>query len=52
MGLMVMPVFSWTALGTVMLIVGAFPIFTVVLALLALDRYLGMHFFTNEAGGT
>jgi cytochrome o ubiquinol oxidase subunit 1 len=30
---------------------GAFPILTVALALLGLDRYLGMHFFTNDAGG-
>ncbi|HUX49523.1 MAG TPA: cbb3-type cytochrome c oxidase subunit I, partial [Spirochaetia bacterium] len=51
MTLMKMPVFTWTALCTNMLIIGAFPILTVALALLALDRYLGMHFFTNAAGG-
>jgi cytochrome o ubiquinol oxidase subunit 1 len=51
MTLMKMPVFTWTALGTNMLIIGAFPILTVVLALLALDRYLGTHFFTNSGGG-
>jgi cytochrome o ubiquinol oxidase subunit I len=33
------------------LIMAAFPILTVTLALLGLDRYLGMHFFTNEGGG-
>ena len=51
MTLMKMPVFTWTALGTNMLIIGAFPILTVVLALLALDRYIGTHFFTNTGGG-
>ncbi|HUX20903.1 MAG TPA: cbb3-type cytochrome c oxidase subunit I, partial [Spirochaetia bacterium] len=51
MTLMKMPVFTWTALGTNMLIIGAFPILTVVLALLALDRYVGTHFFTNSGGG-
>ena len=29
----------------------AFPALTVAGSLLALDRYLGMHFFTNDAGG-
>jgi cytochrome o ubiquinol oxidase subunit I len=51
MTLMRMPVFTWTALCTNMLILAAFPILTVTLALLGLDRYLGMHFFTNELGG-
>lgn len=51
MKLMKMPVFTWTALGTNMLIIGAFPILTVLLALLALDRYAGTHFFTNAGGG-
>ena len=51
MTLMKMPVFSWTALVTNVLIVAAFPILTVTLALLGADRYLGMHFFTNDLGG-
>ena len=46
-----MPMFCWTSLATNLLIVGAFPLFTATLAMLALDRYLGFHFFTNEAGG-
>jgi cytochrome o ubiquinol oxidase subunit I len=29
----------------------AFPVLTVALALITLDRYLGMHFFTNTLGG-
>src|SRR5438067_826055 len=46
-----MPVFCWTSLASNMLIIAAFPILTATLAMLILDRYLGMHFFTNEAGG-
>jgi cytochrome o ubiquinol oxidase subunit 1 len=46
-----MPVFCWTALAASLLIVAAFPILTATLAMLLLDRYLGFHFFTNEAGG-
>lgn len=51
MTLMKMPIFSWTILVTNVLIMLAFPALTVVLALLALDRYMGMHFFTNFGGG-
>ncbi len=46
-----MPVFCWTTLAANLLIVAAFPILTATLAMLTLDRYLGFHFFTNEAGG-
>ena len=46
-----MPIFCWTSLATSMLIVAAFPILTATFAMLLLDRYLGMHFFTNDAGG-
>src|SRR5271156_3415925 len=46
-----MPVFCWTALASNLLIVAAFPILTATFAMLLLDRYLGFHFFTNEAGG-
>ncbi|MDE2489139.1 MAG: cytochrome o ubiquinol oxidase subunit I [Alphaproteobacteria bacterium] len=51
MSLMKMPVFTWTALCTNILIVATFPVLTAALALLAADRYLGMHFFTNALGG-
>jgi len=51
MKLMQMPVFTWTALITNVLIVAVFPVLTATLALLTADRYLGMHFFTNELGG-
>ena len=46
-----MPIFCWTTLASNLLIVAAFPILTATLAMLLLDRYLGFHFFTNEAGG-
>jgi len=46
-----MPMFCWTSLASNLLIVAAFPILTATLAMLQLDRYLGFHFFTNEAGG-
>jgi cytochrome o ubiquinol oxidase subunit 1 len=47
-----MPVFCWTALASNMLIIAAFPILTATFAMLLLDRNLGMHFFTNDAGGS
>jgi cytochrome o ubiquinol oxidase subunit I len=46
-----MTIFCWTALAANLLIVAAFPVLTATLGMLALDRYLGFHFFTNEAGG-
>ncbi|MBW4047628.1 MAG: cytochrome ubiquinol oxidase subunit I [Proteobacteria bacterium] len=46
-----MPLFTWTALCTSILMVFAMPPLTVATALLALDRYLGMHFFSNGMGG-
>ncbi len=46
-----MPMFCWTALASCLLMVAAFPILTATFAMLLLDRYLGFHFFTNEAGG-
>jgi len=46
-----MPMFCWTALASNLLIVAAFPILTATSAMLILDRYLGFHFFTNDAGG-
>jgi cytochrome o ubiquinol oxidase subunit 1 len=51
MKLMRMPLFVWTAFFTTVLMAFAFPVLTVALALLTLDRYLGMHFFTNVLGG-
>ncbi len=51
MTLMKMPIFTWAALVTTMLMALAFPVLTVTLGLLTLDRYLGTHFFTNGVGG-
>jgi len=51
MHLMRMPMFTWTTLCISILMAFAFPALTVVAAQLALDRTLGFHFFTNEAGG-
>ncbi len=51
MGLMKMPIFTWSALVTNVLIVAAFPVLTAVLAMLSLDRYVGTNFFTNTGGG-
>src|ERR1700761_3322643 len=51
MTFMKMPVFTWTALCTNVLIMASFPILTIALALLGFDRYMGMHFFTNDGGG-
>ena len=51
MTLMRMPIFTWNALCSSILILFSFPVLTAALALLTLDRYLGMHFFTNNMGG-
>jgi cytochrome o ubiquinol oxidase subunit 1 len=46
-----MPMFAWTTMGSMSLVIFAFPVLTVTLALLALDRTLGFHFFTADGGG-
>ena len=51
MTLMKMPIFIWSAVGSLMLICFAFPILTATLAMLTLDRLMGMHFFTEDFGG-
>ena len=51
MRLMKMPLFVWSVLNAMLLVVFAFPILTVTLALLALDRTIGTHFFTSDGGG-
>ena len=51
MTMMRMPVFTWTAFCSNVLIIISFPILTATIALLTMDRYLGTHFFTNEMGG-
>jgi len=51
MHFMRMPLFTWTALVTSVLMIFAMPPLTVATGLLALDRYLGFHFFTDHFGG-
>lgn len=46
-----MPMFVWTSLCSMVLIISAFPILTIALVLLSLDRTFGMHFFTSGFGG-
>lgn len=51
MTLMRMPIFAWSTLVTVVLVVFAFPILTSTLALAATDRLIDTHIFTSEYGG-
>lgn len=51
MTLMKMPLFTWSALNSMVLVLFAFPILTATLFMLSLDRLLGMHFFTADKGG-
>ncbi|MGB7977956.1 MAG: cytochrome o ubiquinol oxidase subunit I [Chlamydiales bacterium] len=49
--LMRTPIFVWCILGTMILIIFAFPILTATVGALTLDRYLDMHLFSAEGGG-
>ncbi|MFC4767807.1 cytochrome aa3 quinol oxidase subunit I [Effusibacillus consociatus] len=51
MTLMRMPMFTWTTFVTCVIIVAAFPILTVALAMATFDRLYGTHFFTVSSGG-
>jgi len=51
MNFMRLPLFCWTSLCTSILMIFAMPPLTAVTLLLAGDRYLGMHFFTDDGGG-
>lgn len=51
MTLMKMPLFVWTSLCGVVLIISAFPVLTATTFLLWLDRFFDMHFFTAGFGG-
>ncbi|CAM3820286.1 cytochrome aa3 quinol oxidase subunit I [Mesobacillus thioparans] len=51
MKLMKMPMFTWTALITNVIIVFAFPVLTVALAMGTMDRLFGTNFFTTANGG-
>ncbi len=45
------PIFSWSVLVTAVLILFSFPVLTVALAMLYIDRHLGGSFFETAAGG-
>ncbi|NBD23742.1 cbb3-type cytochrome c oxidase subunit I [Paenibacillus glycinis] len=45
------PIFTWSVFSSCIAIIVAFPVLTVTLALLFLDRFLGAHFFTMDGGG-
>ena len=51
MTFMHLPLFVWTTICTSILIVFALPPLTLATLLLAADRYLDFHFFTNDLGG-
>lgn len=51
MTLMKMPIFTWSVFTSMSLVLLAFPLLTATLAMLSLDRLMGMHFFTSDAGG-
>ena len=46
-----MPLFCWTVLCTAIIMIFAMPPLTVATMMLAADRYLDFHFFTNDLGG-
>lgn len=46
-----MPLFTWTALCAAIILIFAMPPLTVAALMLAADRYLDFHFFTNDLGG-
>ena len=51
MKLMMMPLFTWTSLCSMALVVASFPVLTITTLLLWFDRFFGMHFFTTGFGG-
>jgi cytochrome aa3-600 menaquinol oxidase subunit 1 len=51
MTLMKMPMFTWSSLIANVIIVFAFPVLTVALAMGTLDRLFGSQFFTTDNGG-
>jgi cytochrome c oxidase subunit 1 len=50
MALLRMPVFTWTALVTVLMVVGAFPVLIVAMTLLFIDRTTGAHIYSGFNG--
>ncbi len=52
MTLMRMPVFVWSCLVTMILVIFAFPVLTATIAMLSTDRLIDTHIFTSELGGS
>ena len=52
MSLMRMPLFTWMSFVTSFLLIFAFPVITVALVELFMDRYFGMNFFVTSAGAS
>src|SRR5688500_3707621 len=50
MNLMRMPIFTWSAFVVQFLIVLAFPVITIALVFLIVDRFFGTNFYTTAAG--
>jgi len=46
-----MPLFTWTILCAAIIMIFALPPLTVAALMLAADRYMDFHFFTNDLGG-
>lgn len=51
MTLFKMPLFTWSVLCAMILVVVSFPVLNITFFMLFLDRFFGMHFFTNTMGG-
>jgi len=51
MTLMRMPLFVWTSLCGMILVISAFPVLTATTLLLWLERFFDLHFFTASFGG-
>ncbi|RFU68138.1 cytochrome aa3 quinol oxidase subunit I [Peribacillus saganii] len=51
MTMMKMPMFTWSSLVANLIIVFAFPVLTVALAMGTMDRLFGTNFFTTDNGG-
>ena len=51
MTMMKLPIFAWSALCSMALVIAAFPVLTATLGMLTLDRLLHMNFFTSDLGG-
>jgi len=49
--LMKMPMFTWSALTANVIVVFAFPVLTVALIMMTMDRLFGTHFFATTNGG-